>query len=534
MTRRRSRAAHSSAPYAEALIAHAGRNPLMFMVPGHAGTEDGLTEALADFVGERAIAMDIPQLIDGIDVGPGSPFEVAEQLAADAWAAHRSWFLANGSSQGNRLVILAVAGLGLGQHVVAQRSAHSSLSDGLILAGLDPLFLTPTVDTRLGINHGISPEALDAELTRASAAGQTVTAAQVVSPSYFGAVSDVAALAKVAHKHGVPLIVDAAWGAHFGFHEQLPESPAAQGADLVITSIHKMGGGLGQGAMIHLGDGPFTAALEPLIDRAFRLTQTTSASSLLLGSLDVARRSLVMHPELLSESIELADSMREWVRGRDEFSLVSDGFGDFPDIVGVDPLRVAIDVTATGLTGYRVRSILADTDAIFLEIATSGAVVAFFGPGKKLDIVRLQGALSRIAASAGPPRVSGGSAGAVPGPELAPGSQVAPETEPQSEAAPQTPGADSALPPLPAPGPARHSPREAYFSVTEVVPAAEAIGRVSADSLAAYPPGIPNIVPGEEITSEAVDFLQAVAASPIGYVRGSLDPRVTAFRVIAE
>ncbi len=494
----------------------------MFMVPGHAGTEEGLTEGLADFVGERAIAMDIPQLVDGIDVGPGSPFEIAEQLAADAWGAHRTWFLANGSSQGNRLAILAVAGLGIGDHVVAQRSAHSSLSDGLILAGLDPLFLTPTVDARLGIHHGLSPEALDAELTRAHAEGIEACAAQVVSPSYFGAVSDVMGLAKVAHAHGVPLIVDAAWGAHFGFHQGFPASPTTQGADLVITSTHKMGGGLGQGAMIHLGDGPFTAVLEPLIDRAFRLTQTTSASSLLLGSLDVARRSLVMHPELLGESIALADAMRDWVRGHEAFSLVSDSFGEFPDIVGVDPLRVAIDVTATGLTGYRVRSTLADTDAIFLEIATSGAVVAFFGPGKKLDIARLQGALSRIAGAVGAARVSG-SAGATPESDLQPGAD-----------APSNSHADAALPPLPAPGPARRSPREAYFSATEVVSAANAIGRVSADSLAAYPPGIPNIVPGEEITRETVEFLQAVAASPIGYVRGSLNPRVTDFRVIAK
>ena len=508
MNRRRfSDAEHAAAPYAEALRAHAAREPLMFMVPSHAGTRDGLTEDLAEFFGEQAIAMDIPQLISGIDVGAGSPFEAAERLAADAWGARRTWFLANGSSQGNRLAVLAVAGLDAGTdrgrsapQLIAQRSAHSSLSDGLILSGLGSRFVTPSIDHARGINHGLSVEALEAEFARAAGSGQRVCAAQIVSPSYFGAVADVAGLAEVAHRHGVPLIVDAAWGAHFGFHEDLPESPARLGADVVVTSAHKMGGSLGQSALIHLGDGPFADALEPLIDRAFRLTQTTSASSLLLGSLDVARRALVTRPELLGESIELAEQLRAWVRAHERLSLVSDGFSEFPDIVHIDPLRVAIDVSGLGLTGYEVRARLADQHGVLLEIATSGAVVAFLGPGKPLDVTRLHAAIDELAAD----RLLGGDA------------------------------PPAAMPPLPGHGQARLTPRDAYFSPTEVVAASAAVGRISADSLAAYPPGIPNLVPGEVITAETVEFLRAVAASPIGYVRGALDPRVDAFRVIAE
>lgn len=500
MSRRFSEAEHSATPYADALRAHAERRPLMFMVPGHAGTPTGLSEPLVDFVGERAVEMDIPQLIDGIDVGPDSPFAAAERLAADAWGARRSWFLANGSSQGNRLAVLAVAGRGAGDHLVAQRSAHSSLSDGLILAGLSPRFLTPSIDHRRGINHGLSPESLDAALRRASESGIRVCAAQAVSPSYFGAVADVAGLAEAAHRHGVPLIVDAAWGSHFGFHEALPETPTRLGADVVITSTHKMGGSLGQSAMIHLGEGAFADALEPLLDRAFRLTQTTSASSLLLGSLDIARSALVTRPDLLGESVSLAKGLRSWVGSHGTLSLVSDDFSAFPDIVGTDPLRVPIDVSGLGLTGYEVRARLAEREGILLEIATSGAVVAFLGPGKPLDTGRLRDALDRIAADG---RASGAPADAPP------------------------------MPRLPDPGPARVSPRDAYFSTTEIVPAADAVGRVSADALAAYPPGIPNVVPGEVITAEVVGFLRAVAASPIGYVRGALDPRVDAFRVIA-
>lgn len=498
--RRFSAAEHARAPYAEALGAHAARHPLMFMVPGHAGTPTGLSAALAEFAGDTALAMDIPQLVDGIDVGPESPFVAAERLAADAWGARRTWFLASGSSQGNRVAVIAAAGLGTGDAVVAQRSAHSSLTDGLILSGLAPRFITPSIDHRLGINHGLTPATLDADLERAAATGHRICAAYVISPSYFGAVADVPGLAAVAHAHGVPLIVDAAWGAHFGFHDALPESPARLGADLVITSAHKMGGSLGQSAMVHLCEGPFAERLEPLLDRAFRLTQTTSASSLLLGSLDIARRELVTKPELLAGSIALADRLRDWVREQEDLALVSDGFAEFPDIVGADPLRVAIDVSGLGLTGYEVRAALANDHDILLEIATAGAVVAFFGPGKPLAIERLQAALLGIMAAGPGARPSAGGAGAIP--------------------------------PLPAPGPARLTPRDAYFAPSELVDADAAVGRVSADALAAYPPGIPNIVPGEEITAETVAFLQAVAASPIGYVRGALEPHVGSFRVV--
>ncbi|MFC7766710.1 Orn/Lys/Arg family decarboxylase [Leucobacter soli] len=158
-----------------------------------------------------------------------------------------------------------------------------------------------------------------------------------------------------------------------------------------------------------------------------------------------------------------------------------------------------IDVSRTGRTGYEVRSLLAEQDGILLEIATSSAIVAFFGPGKPLEVEQLEAALTRIAGTRDADRATAG----------------------------------AAMPPLPAPGPGVMTPREAYFAATEVVPADAAAGRISADALAAYPPGIPNIVPGETITAETVAFLQAVAASPIGYVRGALDSAVSAFRVIA-
>src|SRR5699024_7147258 len=155
-------------------------------------------------------------------------------LAAEAWGARRTWFLTHASSQGNRMAALALAGLGRG--IVAQRSPHSSFIDGIVPAGLHPPFVSQPVHPPTGIAPGVSPEALDRAIRSHT---EPVTAVYLVPPSYFGAVADVEALAEVAHAAGAALIVDAAWGAHFGFHPDLPASPVTQGADIVIMSTHK-------------------------------------------------------------------------------------------------------------------------------------------------------------------------------------------------------------------------------------------------------------------------------------------------------
>lgn len=493
--------AQAETPYADALDRQAGRETVNLMVPGHGATPDGLSAELGRFCGVRALEMDIPPLIDGIDVGPESSFVQATRLAAEAWGARRTWFLANGASQANRMAALAIAGLTDATSVIAQRSAHSSFTDGVLLGDLEPRFVFPSIDAERGINHGVTPEALETELSAAAAEGVCVAAVYAISPSYFGAVADVEGLAATAHRHGVPLVVDGAWGSHFGFHPDLPESPTRLGADLVVSSTHKLGGSLTQSAMLHLSEGPFADALEPLLERSYMLTQSTSASALLLGSLDVARHALVQGTEAIGSSIAHVERFRNELRADGRFPVISDTFAkEFPDIVAHDPLRVSIDVAATGLSGHGARKILSEEQGIFLEISTARAIVAFIGPGKQPDLRRLSRSLFELA-----DRNEGGEA-----------ERTAP------------------IPPLPRPGRMVTRPRLAYFSGHEIVRAEDAIGRISSDSLAAYPPGIPNVIPGEEITAETIRFLQAVAASPIGYVRGAVDSSVSHLRVVRE
>ncbi|MFE1870035.1 aminotransferase class I/II-fold pyridoxal phosphate-dependent enzyme [Streptomyces sp. NPDC059496] len=481
------------APYAEAVLGHAGRDWLRLNVPGHAAAPGS---DLAAFFGPRITALDFPPLLDGIDLGRDTPLDRALALAAEAWGARRTWFLTNGASQGNQIASMVAPALG--RTLVVQRSVHSSVIDGLVLSGMDAVFVQPSVDPEQGIAHGVTAADVAAALERTPDAA----AVYVVSPSYFGAVADVRAIADAAHAAGVPLIVDEAWGSHFGFHPGLPANALSLGADLMTSSTHKLAGSLTQSAMLHLAEGPFADLLEPLVDRAFRLVQSTSASALLTASLDLARRNLVTDSDATGSSVEAADRVRGAVRALGRFTVVSDGFRAFPDIVRADPLRIAIDTRAGGITGHEARRRLFRDHQVMVEVATDAAIVAVIGAGSVPDTDRFVEALHTL-----PSPLTTGSADSA--------------------------GTAGGMLRLPAPGATKLTARGAFLSPAVVVAAEEAVGRISADTLAAYPPGIPNVLPGEVITAEAVRFLQRTAAAPNGHVRGALDPGVTRLRVVA-
>src|SRR5699024_5836547 len=363
-------------------------------------------------------------------------------------------------------------------------------------AGLNPAFVSPNVDEANGIAHGVTPEALDRAIRSHT---QPVTAVYLVTPSYFGAVADVAALAEVAHAAGAALIVDAAWGAHFGFHPDLPASPVTQGADIVIMSTHKLAGSLTQSAVLHLGDTELADRLEPALAQAFMMTASTSENAHLLASIDLARRALMTSGEAITQSLENIRYVRAQLEATERYHLLSGEFLGYADVVDIDPFRLPIDITATGLDGHTVRKRLAEEFDIFPEMSTATTLVALIGIGKSPEIDRLIDALEALRL----------------------------DTAAQTEAA----EAASPLPPLPAPGRLVLTPRAADLAVSELVPATQAPGRVSVGSLGAYPPGIPCVLRGGEIAAETIDFLRAVAASPSGHVRGAADAELQHFRV---
>jgi arginine decarboxylase len=484
------------APYLEALGDYADRIPARLHVPGHKGGP-GADPGLIGAIGERALAMDVPALTYGIDVGPvQTPFEQAQLLAAAAWGAKRAWFLVNGASQGN-----IAAGLALAHHgdqVVVQRNAHSSTIDALVLSGMRPTFVSPELDPELGIAHCLAPESLE----RALAATPGATGAWVISPTYFGATADVRSLAEVAHARGVALIVDEAWGAHMAFHEDLPEHALSAGADLVISSTHKIVGSLTQSAMLHLGHGGGGLIGEDTVDRAVTLTESTSPNSLLFGSLDAARRQAAVHGrELLEHTMGALAQAREQIREIQGLDVLDERLTGRPGVFGYDPLRLAVDVRGIAASGYELAVILHEIDDINLELYGQNVIVAVFGMGERRlpEAKRLVEALREAVRRVG----------------------VDPGGEQASFAAPP-PWGELAM-----------TPREAYLGRQEVVPAQEAVGRIAAESLATYPPGIPNVLPGERLTAETLAYIRGTLELG-GSIRGASDRLLRTVRVVVE
>ena len=462
-------------------------------MPGHKGGP-GADPALREALGDAALALDIPALIEGIDAGPEpTPWQQAQLLAAEAWGARRTWFLTNGASQGNHVACLALAHLG--DEIVVQRNSHSSAVDGLILSGLRPHFVQPELDPELRIAHCITPEALDAALAATPAA----VAALVTSPTYFGAVADVQRLAEIAHAHGVPLVVDEAWGAHLAFHPDLPVHALAAGADLVISSTHKIVGSLTQSAMVHLGG---ELIEDHLVDRAVTLSESTSPNALLCASLDAARRlAATRGQELLGETIEALAAARAAIRALPGLDVLDESIAGQPGVHAYDPLRLAIDVRGTGATGYELAAVTLAEDDINWELFGENVVVAIFGmaehvrPQVERLVAALRHALDRL-------DVPGGR-----------------EHEPF---APPPPWGELAM-----------SPRDAFLGPQEAVPFMDAAGRVAAESLAAYPPGVPNVLPGERLTAPTIEYVQQTLEHG-GMLRGATDRKLRTIRVVIE
>ena len=482
-----------TAPYLDAVVAYAFRGPARYHVPGHKGGP-GADPGVRKAIGVDGLAADVPHDIYGIDIGPSpTPYERAELLAAEAFGAAQSWFLTNGATQGNHALCLALAPLGT--RIVAQRNSHGSIVDGLVLSGGLPSFVAPEYDAERGITHCVTPAALEQALSETPDAN----AAFIVSPTYYGMAADVAALAEVAHGAGMPLVVDQAWGPHFGFNDRLPPPALALGADAMLTSTHKIAGSLTQSAMLHVGHGDRIDA--GAVGRALRLLRSTSPSSLLIASLDGARRQLALHGEqLLHETLEAIDVARAKLETIDGITLVDDRLIGRMGVAHYDPLRIVLDVRGTGRTGYEIAEALRNSYDVHVELPMQATIVFVVGLGESVAALRrLAGDVEETVRRLAEP---GATAPIVP-----------PWTALRNEMA--------------------LSPREAFLGRAEQLAVDAAIGRISCESIASYPPGVPALLPGERISAETVAYLRELARSG-ARLHGASDSDFETINVLCE
>lgn len=465
------RGLRGDAPLLDAWLRFQERPPTPFTIPGH--------KQRTDIVGD-VIAGDVPLYagLDTMKLSTGVLTE-AETRAARLWGADFCRFSTGGATHANQAVALAVADDG--DRVVVSRTLHRSLLLGLVLAGLTPVWVRPEVDGKTGLPLGVAPDTV----RKALEDNPGVRAVFVGDPSYVGTVGDVAGLADAAHEHDVPLVVDAAWAAHFGFHPDLPRHPLQQGADVMITSAHKTLPAWSQAALVLARTGRVDPAR---LDAGVEATATTSPAGAVLASIDAARALLERDgPELLGHAIGATRAARARLAGVDGL-VVLDG-------PHVDPLKLTLVLSGTGADGNAIEQDLlaaglpvesADRDVIV-------AIVSLADTSETLD--RLAGSVAAsIDRHRGTPR-------AVVGP-------AAYSIEPVT-----------AVP-----------PRQAFFAASENVAITDAVGRISAELVAPYPPGIPVLAPGETITADTVAALQQARATGVR-IAYAADPTLGTLRV---
>lgn len=479
-------------PVFDALRRYVREGAIPFHVPGHKQGK-GMAGQFRDYLGAAVLELDVAEIpgIDGFYDQSGL-IGRAQELAAAAFGADTTFFLVNGTSGGIQAMIMSVCGPG--DKIVIPRNAHRSMVAGLIFSGAEPVYLQPAYDVKLGMTVGLTAGQVAAALEEHPDAKGVL----VINPTYYGITSELSAIAAIAHARGVPLLVDEAHGPHLAFHPDLPQPALEAGADIVVQSTHKILSSLTQSSMLHIRDGLVN------IDRTaamLRLVQSTSASYLLLASLDMARMQMATAGEnLLTRTLAAAGLARERInRCAGLYSFGKEVIGR-PGICDTDPTKVTVNVSGLGLSGRQADRILRSDYGIQVELSDAVNVLAFFTIGdRREEAEKFAAALADLSR-----RIN---------------------KEGQHSTGPGTPP----FPPIP-----RQivSLREAFFATPEPVPLSRSVGRISAGTVAPYPPGIPLLCPGEEITGEAVDYLNAVLDLDIG-VQGLHSAGDRTIRVIA-
>jgi len=464
---------HSRAPLLDAMAEYHRLDRYGFTPPGHRQGR-GVDDRVLAVMGRDPFRDDL-LASSGLDDrrSQNRYLASAEELMADAVGADSAFFSTCGSSLSVKAAMMAVAGHGGG--LLLGRDSHKSVVAGLIFAGLQPRWIPPRWDTERHFSHPPSPEQVEEAWERhPDAAG-----ALIVSPSPYGTCADLARIADICHARGKPLIVDEAWGAHLPFHDELPTWAMDAGADVCVVSVHKMGAGFEQGSVFHLqGD----LVDEQRLSKCADLLMTTSPNVLVYTALDGWRRQMVEHGnDLFDHALKLAAEVRADVDAISGLHVLDDELVGVEASHDLDRLQVLIDVSELGATGYQAADWLREHHRLDVGLSDHRRILATLSFADDPDTTRrLTTALA----------------------ELCDVAADFPPTTPVDLPSPSDLELETAV-----------LPRDAFFGATETVPVGDAVGRVAAEQITPYPPGIPAVIPGERIDEAVIDYLRSGLAA---------------------
>ena len=451
-----------NAPLVAALLNYAKKNNICYHVPGHRQGK-AIPDEMRQLQ-EEIFKYDLTEL-PGLDDlhNPQEVIAEAQNLAAAAFNAKQSYFLVNGTSCG--LIALIMAVCSENDTLVIPRNVHKSVMSGLILSGARPIYINPPVLSKFGILLPIMPEQLKQALKYHQGGGVLL-----VNPNYYGVAADLNQFADITHRHDLPLLVDEAHGCHFHFSDRLPCDALAGGADAVVQSTHKVGGALTQASMLHLNSERID---KKRLKECLQMVQSTSPSYILMASLDAARRQLFSAgSELLEKSLNAAERLRNKLAALPQLTVLSGLHLTDYDILSLDDTRLVINVRQTGLSGYQAAEILSAEYRIQVEMADDNNIVAVMG----LNAAETEADSFYLALK-----------------DLIQRYRCGKGTE-----------AKILQPPVPQ---QMLTPRQAWLAKKQSVPLEQAAGKISADTIAVYPPGIPVLCPGEIITEHIIEYL---------------------------
>ena len=453
----------TSAPIYEALQEMKSMRLVPFDVPGHKRGRGN--PELTELLGQKCVSLDVNSMkcLDNL-CHPVSVIRDAEQLAAEAFGAHGAFLMVGGTTSAVQTMILTVTKRG--EKIILPRNVHRSVMTAMVLNGAVPVYVDPETDDRLGISLGMSVDAVK----RAIAANPDAKAVLVNNPTYYGICSDLRTIVSLAHAAGMLCIVDEAHGTHFYFGKDMPVSAMAAGADMAAVSMHKSGGSLTQSSLLLTGP----AMQDGYVRQVINLTQTTSASYLLLSSLDISRRNLALRGEQA-----FGEVMRMARYARDEINDIGDYYAYGKELVNGDTVfdfdetKLSVNTLDIGLAGIEVYDLLRDEYDIQIEFGDLGNFLAYLSIGDRpREIERLVSALSEVRRRFGKPDAAG----------LMRQEYIEPEVV--------------------------LSPQDAFYAEKTSLPLTESAGHVCSEFVMCYPPGIPILAPGERITPEIVQYIQ--------------------------